>query len=508
MVFPWLAAAAIGSAVVGAVSSNSATKTAAKASQAATDAQVGVQNRALDLQEQNTANARRVGDLALNSLADRTGLSTPTATASANPAGGGSPSQPAAAPNNWQAYLDANPDVAAEVARGGMRAPSDLTGDGVINALDSAALHYQNFGQNEGRQPPAATPAPGAMQSGTSPPLMLDPALSGQDPGLPGAPLPPTINAEGVYTGARPEAAKAPVYTAPTLAPAPVYKPPEMTAAPTYVAPEFRETAVDPLDVSLGEYEQSPDFNFQLDQGNRNILANASAVGGLESGAALKALQSFGQNLAMGDYGQWRDYRTGQYNQDRSYTANRDDAYNTAAINNAQFGSNQANNQWQYGNTFNQNNSQFGANLANDQWRFTGAYDQSNALAKFNADQGNYQFGTNVSQNNYNNDRAYLTSRYDTSTNNLLNLAGIGQGAATNYNNALANNANSVGTAYTNNATNQGNAALAGAGQVNNLISNGVNSLAYYYGNTGANTANTNAAANTAAANRYGSSVG
>jgi hypothetical protein len=49
----------------------------------------------------------------------------------------------------------------------------------------------------------------------------------------------------------------------------------------------------------------SPDYQFRLDEGNRNILGNAAATGGLQSGNTLKALQSYGQNMASGEFGNY-----------------------------------------------------------------------------------------------------------------------------------------------------------------------------------------------------------
>lgn len=410
------AAALLASAVIGAgastLNSSSAAHRAADASDRATDASVGVQNRALDLQQQNTAQARTTGDQAIRALGDRLGLTTPTQASSAT-AGQGSDV-------DWEAYLNQGEgDISREADR------VVATGEFPSRAA-YAQSHWQRYGQNEGRIAPA-------------------PAKSTFDPSQPQAPGPPAIlesqgpiDAEGSYTGQRPNVGPAPVYEAPT----------------------YRETAVAPLDVSLGKYEQSPDYEFQLSEGNRNILANASATGALESGAALKALQKFGQDLALGDYGQWRDYTTGQYNQDRSFTANRDDAANS----------------------------------------FAGAQAQN----VFNAANNTYQYGNTLAQNMFNSDRDYNTGRYDTRTNNLLSLAGYGQNAAGQYGNALSNNASALSNGYFGNAQNQGNAALASAGQTNSAISSGVNALAYYYGNKPGTSAGSPASSRTWQMSDYG----
>lgn len=440
MPFPFLAAAAVGSALVGALSSNSAADKAAKASQNATDANTALQREILATQQGNTAVARQTGDAALGALSSRFGLNPQGASGGATTGQGAGP--------DWNAYLQNNPDILQEGQR--------VVASGEFPSLEAYAQnHYEKAGQSEGRQLPTAqssTPAAQAPPSASAGPdwnaylaqnkdiadaynaFAASPQFDGrtaeqyaqehyQGAGIAeGRAAPPQmaarggIDSQGSYTGTRT-----------TVGPAPAYH-----------APTYRETAVAPLDVSLGSYQQSPDFNFQQEQGNRQILATASATGGLESGAALKAIQEFGQNLALGDYDQWRSYATGQYNTDRGYTANRDDAANS-------FNSAQANN-------------------------------------AFSSAQGNYQFGTTLGQNMFNSDRDYASNRYDTNTNALLSLAGYGQNATGQSNNALAANASNLSNAYFSNASNQGNAALASAGQFNNALSNGTASLAYYYG--------------------------
>lgn len=391
-------AAILGAALIGggasALSSRNATNTAANASQNATDQTVALQRDILNLQQSNTATSRAVGNAALMQLAQRYGLDVSQVAQAAQGLGvqvEGDPAPAAQAVN--QEFLD-NP-FNADLVQEGNRVVA--AGEFPDMASYLAFHDQQNPGEakDRGDWRQSAAPASQASTAATD------------------------VDQNGYYTGVRPT----------------------VEAAPTYVAPTYRETSVAPLDVSLGKYEKSPDYEFQLDQGNKNILANASATGGLESGAALKALQTFGQKLAMGDYSQWRGYTTGQYNTDRAYTANRDDAANS--------------------------------------------FGQSTALAKFGADQSNYQYGTNLGQSIYNANRDYSTNRYDTNTNALMGLAGYGQNATNANSGALSAYGQNVGNAYFNNATTQGNAALAGAGQLNNLLSNGTSALAYYYGNQG-----------------------
>ncbi len=100
-----LASAAIGSAAIGAVASTSAAKSAAKtaanASQTATDATLAANQRAQDLQQANTAVAREQGDRSLTQLGDRLGLNGGAAPQVGSP--------------NYDALIAERPDVAAAI---------------------------------------------------------------------------------------------------------------------------------------------------------------------------------------------------------------------------------------------------------------------------------------------------------------------------------------------------------------------------------------------------------
>lgn len=400
--------AILGAAALGAgasmIASNNAADKAAGYSQQATDQNVALQREILATQQSNTAGARAVGNAALQKLAQQFGLSVDQVASAAQGLGvaveGGS--APAAAVSPEFLANPLNQDLVAEGNR--------VVASGEFPDMASYLAYHQS-------QAPGEYEQRGNWQASAAPT---------QAPATPVAPATPAsqsttaatdIDSSGFYTGVRPT----------------------VGAAPTYVAPTYRETAVAPLDVSLGNYEKSPDYEFQQEEGSKRILATAAATGGLESGAALKALQKYGQNLAMGDYGQWRDYTTGQFNNDRAFTANRDDAANS--------------------------------------------FGQSTALAKFGADQSNYQYGTNLGQSIFNTNRDYATSRSDYNTGALMGLAGYGQNATNASNGALASAGANIGNAYFNNATTQGNAALSSAGQFNNLLSSGSSALAYYYGN-------------------------
>lgn len=51
-----------------------------------------------------------------------------------------------------------------------------------------------------------------------------------------------------------------------------------------------------------GKFETSPGYQFRLQEGEKAILRNAAATGGVASGRTLKALTRFGQETATSDY--------------------------------------------------------------------------------------------------------------------------------------------------------------------------------------------------------------
>ena len=69
---------------------------------------------------------------------------------------------------------------------------------------------------------------------------------------------------------------------------------------------------------SAAQYQQSPGYQWQLQQGLGAIENSASNAGGIVSGNTLKALQTYGQGLANQDYQQ-------AY---QNYTANQQNMYN------------------------------------------------------------------------------------------------------------------------------------------------------------------------------------
>lgn len=427
------AAALLGSAVIGAgasaVVSGNAAKSAARTSQNATDATLAFNNRALDLQQQNTQPYRDAGTVGVQALLQNLGL-VPAQAQATGPV------------PDYNAVLAERPDVAAAVndPNGGFNGAT---------VQERVADWYQRYGKDSGYQLPTikpATPEPQAQPTPAAPQGNVVPV--GSDPTRPGV-------------------TQVDNYQAPTMTQTPAYSVSDFMRAASYSAPE---TA--PLDVSLQRYEKSPGYNFQQSEAQRATLAGSAATGALRSGAAAKALQDRAQQIANLDYNNWRDYTTGQYNTDRS-----------RADQNAQFGYNALLGQNASQNAFNTNNSQFGYNALTNQNRFLDSAAIDAAQFGYNAKTQQNNLNNQFNQQAFNTDRAFTADQKQQGTNNLFNLAGMGASAAGSSNAAIGANAANNSNALFSNAATQGNAALASAGQVNNAINTGTNALTWYLGN-------------------------
>jgi hypothetical protein len=229
-----VAAGTIGGAVISSSAQKKAAKQANAAQQQATDAQLQLGRENINFQQgiynQNRAllspfvDRGNVAGQSINAL-----LGLPAAQATPQPAQSYAQSYSPGQPTNsmWDAYLSANPDVAAESRR--------VTADGEFSSPeDYAAWHYQHYGQNEGRQLPQPQTAPVAAQ--------------------------------------------------------------EPVATTT--------TAQQPLDAAgaFNNFANSAGMQFQLQQGENAINNGYAAKGQLQSGAALKGLQNYGQQTALNNY--------------------------------------------------------------------------------------------------------------------------------------------------------------------------------------------------------------
>ena len=139
--------AGIGGAAISASAAKSAGKTQAAAADRATDAQLQIYGQTRD----DLAGYRDLGNTASSAYARLLGINDNQP----GSYGGG----PVAGTPDWNAYLSANPDVAARAAS---LTPAELAAGGWSSPQEWAAFQYQNTGRAEGRALPtyAAQPAP------------------------------------------------------------------------------------------------------------------------------------------------------------------------------------------------------------------------------------------------------------------------------------------------------------------------------------------------------------
>ena len=303
-----LASAGIGAAGT-AIASNNAANAANKAGQQVAESNaeaLKLQKQIYDQNRQDNEPFRQLGMSSLGALAGGIGLAgysggsiagAPSMTGSGYSTGAsggqGSTPIPGVPTVDAQAYLQANPDAAANFA--------ELRASGRTDAIatDPTAFvmnHWRTDGER--RDLPMLTPQATSSQSTST-----SGTTSGySDPTAPGG-----------YT---------------------------MTARPDYGN----------VDVSLGAFQASPDYAFRLSEGNKALDRIAAASGGIMSGQRYKAAARYNQDLAGSEYTDWRNYTTNQFNNNRAFSENvyqgdranlnsRYDTRNSLLLNMAGFGS-------------------------------------------------------------------------------------------------------------------------------------------------------------------------
>lgn len=205
------------------------------------------------------------------------------------------PSAPQQGPPDWNAYLQANPDVMqwAQAGHGDPNVPIEQQ-----TLQQRAAYQWAHEQQAYGSAPRALTYLPG------------QPSNTNTAPNPQGA---PSTQAPDLTNAARPGAP-----------PVPTYARPDQGTMPDFGSAPSQSQFFDP---SL--FHTDPGFDFALAQGQRNLNANFGARGLLKSGAALQGAIDYGQGMANQQYGNWFNRQTslynaalGQYNTDRSYGTN------------------------------------------------------------------------------------------------------------------------------------------------------------------------------------------
>jgi hypothetical protein len=307
-------------------------------------------------------------------------------------AGTGVPAGGQSGAPSYNAYLQANPDLAAEAQR--------VTADGEFPSVGAyLQYHDQQFPQ-EGR-PSAADPA--------QPQAPAQPAQQPQQPATPAAPQAAT----DLMTAQRPNAAPAPTFARPDSAPAPTYQRSADRTAPQ-------------LSSYTANFQESPDYQFRLNQGLDAANNKFAARGLLKSSGAAKGIADYASNLASQEYGNFYNRALSSYGADNAayqYGQNRDDT---------NFGQDRT-----YGtNLFLNQQGRQDQNFEND---------RSNAVS-------DYRFGTNRADTNFETDRGYQTNRDDTRIGNIFKLAGYGSQATSNITGASNNLANQSSNIYGNQA--------------------------------------------------------
>lgn len=107
-------------------------------------------------------------------------------------------------------------------------------------------------------------------------------------------------------------------------------------ASAPQAAPNDRDYGSLMRDFSMADFEADPGYEFRKSEGMKGLENSAAARGGLLSGAALKAIQRYGQDLASQEYG----------NAYQRYNANQTNRYNRLAgvVNTGQGATNQVQN--------------------------------------------------------------------------------------------------------------------------------------------------------------------
>lgn len=184
----------------------------------------------------------------------------------------------------------------------------------------------------------------------------------------------------------------------------------DLSSDPLY---SLQKPLIDAAMQRASSFETAPGYAFRKEEGQKGVENSAAARGGLLSGAALKAIQRYGQDFASNEYGNWFN----QSNVDRNYIAGQGDAsynrFNTGTTN-------------QYNRLAGLSGTgQSATNLVN-----TAGADYSKLAGQNITDAGNARAAGTVAQNNLL--TGGITGAYNTYQNNqLMNL--IRNPQQTNY---------------------------------------------------------------------------
>jgi hypothetical protein len=412
----WGMTAVAGATLVGGYMSSQASKSAAKTQADAANNATAASQANLQQQNQLSQPFRTAGETAQNKLMQYLGLSSPSGTTATS---GGQTLE------NFdsQAYLAANPDVAAAIGKPG---------------VESAWAHYMNWGQNEGRAftPTAAAAATTADYTNSPDFGKYANANFGGVPGFDPSSL--MQNFDGV-AGFDPASLMQDFQGVPGFDPASLMQ--------NFSGVKGFDPASLMQNFSEKDLKQDPGYAFRLKEGLNAMNASAAARGGLISGNALRAGQQYGQEMGSQEY-------TNAFNR---YQANR--AFQAGEYTNEfnRFQANRATQGQEYANAYNR----FASNRATQGQEYSNAFNRFGANRAFQAQEYGNAF------NRFQTERANTLSPLQT-------LAGQGQAAAAGQ----SANIGSFSAQQANNITGAANAQAAGqVGSANayaNAIGQGV----------------------------------
>lgn len=334
----WVAAAVVGSAAIGYVGSQQASRAQQRAASQATaaqraiaDEQAAVQREMFQKQTELQAPFREAGLAGQNQLLRYLGLTAPTNMGTMVSTG----QFGAGRPWNEGAYLAANPDVAAAVQRG---------------EFPNGFEHYYAAGLQEGRNlgynPQYATKADADRAA-------AEIATQRAQPGF------------GKYATAEFGGVKG--------------------FDPTSLMRNF----------SVEDFQADPGYAFRMSEGMKALERSAAARGGLLSGSTLKGTQRFGQDLASQEYAnafnRFQANRTAQSNEFTN-AFNRFQAERAGTLNPLQALAGTAQSST---NTLSGQAGQYGANVSNILGTY-GAGQASNIIGAGNAQASGYMGGVNA----------------------------------------------------------------------------------------------------------------
>lgn len=182
-----------------------------------------------------------------------------------------------------------------------------------------------------------------------------------------------------------------------------------------------------------GKFQADPGYQWRLDQTLQGVTGNKFAQGLGHSGSRLTALQDRAGNLADQTYGDWWSRQNSLY-----------------------------------GTALNQYNTN--RNFASGRYDI----DAARSDARYDTDRGFF-----------NQDRGFLTDRFDRQTGDIFGLANIGQQGAAAVTGAGQNMSNALMQGNQNQADARGNAAIASANSTNSLIGNALTAYGMFGGGFG-----------------------